>query len=74
MITTAATLAGQDRQIAEIHHEVKYNNGSSVKDAVGRVERGVAGIYDRLDAADVISRKLREDLEQTKPPQPKEAL
>ena len=70
MITTAATLAYQDKQIEEIHHEVKYNNGSSVKDAVRRVETGVAGIYTRLDSADQDRRELREDLEQTKPHQP----
>ena len=31
-------------QIAEIHHEVHYNNGSSVKDAVTRVEQKVDGL------------------------------
>ncbi|HEY2644848.1 MAG TPA: hypothetical protein VGI56_13920 [Galbitalea sp.] len=68
---TDATLAQQNQQIEEIHHEVKYNNGSSVKDAIGRVEKvqttnskkigtiqrantriekGVKGLYDRVDA------------------------
>lgn len=32
------TLEAQNEQIADIHHEVHYNNGSSVKDAVRRVE------------------------------------
>jgi hypothetical protein len=36
---TERTLAGQDKQIADIHHEVHYNNGSSVKDAIRRVEQ-----------------------------------
>jgi hypothetical protein len=67
MVTTAATLHDQDVKIAEIHHEVQFNNGSSVKDAVTRVEDGVKGIYDRLDAADVDRQELREDLEQTRP-------
>lgn len=31
-------------QVAEIHHEVHYNNGSSVKDAVRRVETGVTAL------------------------------
>ena len=66
----SATLTAQDSKIADIHHEVHYNNGSSVKDAVNRVELGVKGIYDRLDAADVDRRELREDLEQTKPHAP----
>lgn len=43
---TTATLRRQDEQIGQIHHEVNYNNGSSVKDAVARVEAGVAGLYD----------------------------
>jgi len=38
---TDATLAAQDEQIADIHHEVHFNNGSSVKDAVTRVETTV---------------------------------
>jgi hypothetical protein len=40
---TEATLAGQNRQIADIHHEVHYNNGSSVKDAIRRVELKLDG-------------------------------
>lgn len=74
MERTDATLAGQNQKIAEIHHEVHFNNGSSVKDAavrtekaVGRVERGVKGLYKeiaRLDAADA---DLRTDLENTHP-------
>lgn len=77
MSTTAATLEAQDQgakerdiQIAEIHHEVHYNNGSSVKDAVARVELGVKGLYERADAADQNAVELREDLEQTKPRSP----
>lgn len=67
MTDTAATLEAQDTKIGEIHHEVKYNNGSSVKDAIGRIEVGVAGIYTRLDSADVDRAELREDLEHTRP-------
>lgn len=77
MITTAKTLADQDVKIEQIHHEVNYNNGSSVKDAVKRVEAGVKGIYVRLDtqdlrfdSADQDRLELREDLEQTKPRTP----
>lgn len=32
------SLAAQDVKIEEIHHEVNFNNGSSVKDAIIRVE------------------------------------
>jgi len=46
---TDATLARQDERIDEIHHEVHYNNGSSVKDAVRRVETGVADLRARID-------------------------
>jgi hypothetical protein len=35
---TTATLAAQDLKIEEIHHEVHFNNGSSVKDAIERIE------------------------------------
>ena len=52
-----------DARIGEIHHEVHFNNGSSVKDAAIRTERavgeltataqrleeGVAGLYKRVD-------------------------
>lgn len=78
MVTTARTLADQDVKIEQIHHEVNYNNGSSVKDSVARVETGVKGIYKRLDDADTDRRELREDLERTRPaarkrtPKPKE--
>lgn len=78
MVDTTATLLEQDKKIADIHHEVHYNNGTSVKDALARVELGVKGIYTRLDSADQDRRELREDLEQTHPtarkraPKPKE--
>lgn len=47
------------RQLGEVHHEVHFNNGGSVKDAVIRVERtserleeGVRGVHGRLDGVD----------------------
>lgn len=70
MVTTAATLAAQDVKIEEIHHEVHYNNGSSVKDAIGRVEKGVAGLYTRADAADAADAAMRKELEDTRPHTP----
>jgi VanZ family protein len=42
---TDDTLEQQNKQIADIHHEVHYNNGSSVKDGVQRVETGLAGLH-----------------------------
>lgn len=72
MSRTDTTLKAQDVKIDDIHHEVHYNNGSSVKDAIrrveetsGRLERGVAGLYDRADAADKADADLRADLEDT---------
>lgn len=38
METTTETLRGQNEKIEEIHHEVQYNNGSSVKDSIERIE------------------------------------
>lgn len=62
-------------KVDEIHHEVHYNNGSSVKDAVrrvekklGQVEEGVAGLYRRADASDLADANLRRELENTHPP------
>lgn len=61
-----ATLAGQDQKIAEIHHEVHYNNGSSVKDAVRRVETGVAGLYDEIADLKEADAAIRRDMEDDK--------
>ena len=44
-----ASLAQQDAKIAEIHHETHTNNGTSIKDGVGRLEEGMAGLHGRLD-------------------------
>lgn len=41
-----------EKQVGEIHHEVHFNNGSSVKDAIVRVENGVRGLYGRMDESD----------------------
>lgn len=41
----SGALERQDGQIDDIHHEVHYNNGSSVKDGVQRVEEGLAGLH-----------------------------
>lgn len=60
-----------DKAIEEIRHEVAFNNGSSVKDAIARVETGVSGLhkkYDELTAADL---KLSKKLEQTQPQGPR---
>jgi len=40
-----------DRRIEEIHHEARYNNETSMKDAVRRTELGVKSLSDRMDAA-----------------------
>lgn len=63
-----------DTRIDEIHHEVHYNDGTSAKDAIKRVEEGVAGLYEKVDgvAADLAKAKetlsasdeqIRKDLE-----------
>lgn len=74
-VTLAAqnsTLKEQDKKIAEIHHEVNYNNGSSVKDAVSRVEAGVAGLYQKVNELAATDAELRKDLEDTRPNPKKE--
>lgn len=45
----------QDEQLAVIKHEVEYNNGSSVKDAVRRTENATNEVAKKLD--DYISGK-----------------
>lgn len=67
MTDTTATLAAQDTKIDVVHHELSYNNETSVKDALRRVELGVKGLYDRADAADLSDAEIREELERTQP-------
>lgn len=43
-------------KIAEIHAELKFNGGSSIKDAVLRLERGQQTIITRLDGLDESNR------------------
>lgn len=69
---TGVTLAKQDQRIAEIHHEVHFNNGSSVKDATARIEKGVAGLYEEIDNLKSTDAEMRRDFENTKPHKPKE--
>lgn len=68
MQRTDDTLAKQDGELALIKHEVQYNNGSSVKDAIRRVEQGVAGLYTRADASDAADKKLRKDIDEATHP------
>lgn len=60
--TRAAAL---ERQVGEIHHEVHFNNGTSVKDAVIRVEKGVRGLYGKVDELAATDVQLRAELEDT---------
>jgi hypothetical protein len=43
-------LARQDRKIAEIHHEVHFNNGTSVKDGVVRTEALAKKALEEIEA------------------------
>lgn len=38
-----------DEQVAAVHTEVNYNHGTTIKDAVARIENDVKGIHERLD-------------------------
>ena len=71
---TDLTLRSQDAALKSIYHETHINSGSTLKDSLGRVEEGVAGLHLKvaeLTAADeaqaAIVEALREDLENTKP-------
>lgn len=68
-----------EAKVDGIYHETHKNDGSSVKDAVDRIEVGVAGLHvkvEELAASDeelrAADEQLREDLEATQPPRPKE--
>jgi hypothetical protein len=64
------TLAGQDKKIAEIHHETHFNNGSSIKDATVRIEKGVAGLYTKIESLEQADADMRRDFEDTQPKHP----
>lgn len=66
-----------DARIGEIHHEVHFNNGSSVKDSAirtelavrelketaDRLEVGVAGLYTRVDELAAVDDRLWETVD-----------
>jgi len=49
MDTTDEKLDKQYQDITDIRHEVQYNNGSSVKDAVSRIENAVQDLTEADD-------------------------
>jgi len=49
MNTTDEKLDKQYQDITDIRHEVQYNNGSSVKDAVSRIENAVKDLTEADD-------------------------
>ncbi len=72
---TDRTLGQQNLQIADIHHEVHYNNGTSVKDGVQRVETGLAAVHAEVatvalelaqakEALTLTEARTRQDLEE----------
>lgn len=66
-----AFITRTDEAVEDIRHEVKYNNGSSVKDAIGRVEEGVQGLHQKYDELAAADAKLSRRLEQTQPRAPR---
>lgn len=69
---TDATLATQNDRIGEIHHETHTNDGSSIKDAVQRVEMtaerlelGVKGLYDKVGELTDVDVQMRKDFDAT---------
>jgi uncharacterized protein YoxC len=60
MEKTTEGMTSQTKKLDDIHHEVHYNNGTSVKDAMARVELGVKGIYHRIDALEEAVEDLHE--------------
>ena len=63
-------------KVKQIHHETHTNDGSSIKDAVARVEEGVAGLHGRMDDVDrqlttlaTADEELWEEIERTQNPE-----
>lgn len=67
IVRTDATLAAQDARIGEIHHELHPNSGTSMNDALRRVEEGVAGLYTAVDDLAAVDDRLWSELENTHP-------
>lgn len=44
-----ARLQTLDEQVAAVHTEVNYNHGTTIKDAVARIETDVKDLHKRLD-------------------------
>jgi hypothetical protein len=44
-----ARLQTLDEQVAAVHTEVNYNHGTTIKDAITRIETDVKGIHDKMD-------------------------
>ena len=66
---TDATLLSQDVKIEAIHHEVNYNNGTSVKDSQARTEQVITEeIMPALKALTAADEQLRADIEDTQNP------
>jgi hypothetical protein len=62
-------IARTDTKIEQIHHEVHFNNGSSVKDAIVRVEKAVnEHVMPSLDVLTATDAEIRAELEATQNP------
>lgn len=48
------------KRVEDIHHETHKNNGTSIKDAVERVEESLEGIHGRLDQLTTVDKEQRE--------------
>jgi len=49
LLTLPKFMEDVNKKIEEIHHEVHFNDGSSAKDGILRVEVGVKGLYAEID-------------------------
>lgn len=50
-----ARLQTLDEKVAAVHTEVNYNHGTTIKDAVSRIETDLKGVHDRLDKREGMS-------------------
>ena len=68
---TDQRLGSHSQKIDGIYHETHKNDGSSIKDAVGRLEVGVAGLHQKIKALQDTDAVLRAEIENTNPPKEK---
>jgi hypothetical protein len=67
---TDAGMAEQSKKIDGIYHETHNNDGSSIKDSTGRLEVGVAGLYEEIASLRDADQSIRAEFQITRTTEP----